>query len=58
MAAVVGMTTLLILAFGPEGHGSDLSAVGWLWVTFLFAGLPAGFVLILGWVVAGFRNSD
>lgn len=58
VVALIGLAVLLVLGLGPEGHLATASLSLWVWLIFLFAGLPAIFVLLLGWVIAGFRKSN
>jgi len=54
MAALVGLGTLLGLGWV---HFEDAPLVEDIQVLVLFVVGPAGFFLLLGWVVAGFRQS-
>ena len=56
LAGMLGLMIMLGLGLGPEGHLNTAPLYIWAWVTTLFCGLPAGLVLLVGWVVAGFRG--
>lgn len=56
MAGAVGLLTLIYLLVSDSMNSNAL--IKWTCVVFLFAGAPAIFVLLLGWVVAGFRKPD
>ena len=58
LAALTGLAVLIVLGFGPEGVLPTASMERWAWLLAVFVGLPAVGMLLLGWVVAGFRNSN
>jgi hypothetical protein len=53
--ALLGVTVVFVLFIID---GGNWSAANFILVVALFAGLPTIFVLLLGWVVAGFRKES
>jgi hypothetical protein len=58
MVGLVGLVVLLTLGFGIDGHLADEPVRVWVFLLAEFVAAPAIFVLLLGWVVAGFRNPN
>ena len=65
LSVAVGLTGLIIptlFLFAPSllatGTNSRDMALVWLWLAVFFGGTPALFVLLVGWVVAGFRKAN
>ncbi|MFZ1889769.1 MAG: hypothetical protein WAU33_17240 [Candidatus Binataceae bacterium] len=56
MAAIVGVALMLLFMLGAEPRMARVSLLLWIWLIFLFGGIPAIFILLIGWVVAGFRQ--
>ncbi len=55
LVGLIGLAVLLaLIVFEPPGPPGSILA--WLFV--LFVGMPVAMVLLLGWVIAGFRGSN
>ena len=59
LAALMGLTALSFELEVPTTIASSGSTVAFvLWMALFFAGLPALFVLLIGWVIEGFRKAN